>query len=312
MTGRSGGADPGATDPVGTDPVVADAVRASDVAARAAGVEIRMVDDMAGHTAAERLWTEVWGSSPVPAELLRVLAKTTNYVAAAYVGDRMVGACVGFFHAPEERALHSHVAGVSAGSVGRGIGFALKLHQRAWVLQQGADAITWTYDPLVARNAHLNLVKLAARAVEYLPGFYGAMPDAINRGDESDRILVRWDLRDPRVAAACSGDGPSPGAAGPAGAAGPGGAAAPGGLVTVPVPADIETLRTTDPAAARRWRVAVREGLLPALSGGGSVVGFGPGGYLVHVPADLQADPPTVTDPPTGPPADPSTDKGTA
>lgn len=289
MTGGSGGADP----------VVADAVRAAAVAARAAGVEIRMVDDMAGHTAADRLWTEVWGGPAVPAEMLRALARTTNYVAGAYVGDRMVGACAGFFHAPDERALHSHVAGVSAGSVRRGIGYALKLHQRAWVLQQGVDTITWTYDPLVARNAHFNLVKLAARAVEYLPAFYGAMPDAINRGDESDRILVRWDLRDPRVVAACSGDGPSAEEAGAAGAAGP------GRLVTVPVPADIETLRTTDPAAARRWRVAVREGLLPPLSGSGSVVGFGPGGYLVRV----QADP---ADPPTDLPTVPPTDKGTA
>ncbi|MFD7310832.1 GNAT family N-acetyltransferase [Promicromonospora sp. NPDC059942] len=294
MTGRS------EVDAAGADPVVADAVRAADAAARAAGVEIRMVDDMAGHTAAEQLWTEVWGGSPVPAELLRALAKATNYVAAAYEGDRMVGACVGFFHAPDERALHSHVAGVSAGAVRRGIGYALKLHQRAWVLEQGVDTITWTYDPLVARNAHFNLVKLAARAVEYLPAFYGAMPDAINRGDESDRILVRWDLRDPQVVAACSAGRASAEAAEAAGEARDTGAAEPGRLVTVPVPADIETLRTTDPAAARRWRVAVREGLLPPLSGSGSVVGFGPGGYLVRVPA-VPADP---TDPPT--------DKGTA
>jgi predicted GNAT superfamily acetyltransferase len=278
VTAHGGAADAAAA----PDAVVADAARAADAAARAAGVEIREVDDMAGHAAIERLWTEIWGGPAMPAELLRALAKVHGYVAAAYEGDRMVGACAGFFHAPAERALHSHVAGVSTEAAGRGIGFALKVHQRAWVLERGLDAITWTYDPLVARNAYFNLVKLAAQAAEYLPNFYGAMPDAINRGDESDRVLVRWDLHDPRVAAACWGrPAVEPAESGTrsqqAGQPGAGGR-----LVTVPVPADIETLRTTDPAAARRWRTTVREGLLPPLSDGGAVVGFGRDGYLVR------------------------------
>lgn len=273
MTAPGGPAGEGTTRAgASADDVVADAVRAADAAARAAGVEIHTVDDMAGHTAIDRLWTEIWGGSAMPAELLRALATAHGYVAAAYEGDRLVGACAGFFHAPAERALHSHVAGVSAETAGRGVGFALKVHQRAWALRHGLDTITWTYDPLVARNAYFNLVKLAARPAEYLPNFYGAMPDAINRGDESDRVLVRWSLRDPRVASACWGrttdlDPVRKDA---------------GRLVTVPVPADIETLRTTDPAAARRWRAAVRDGLLPALSGGGAVVGFSRDGYLVR------------------------------
>jgi predicted GNAT superfamily acetyltransferase len=256
-------------DGAAADETLADAVRAADAAARSAGITIREVDDVAGHTAVDQLWTAVWGGSAMSAELLRALAKAHNYVAAAYVGDRMVGACAGFFHAPAERALHSHVAGVSAEAAGRGVGFALKLHQRAWVLERGLDAITWTYDPLIARNAHFNLTKLRARAVEYLPNFYGAMPDTINRGDESDRVLVRWDLRDPGVVAACGRsrqDRPAEATR----------------LTTVPVPADIEALRRTDPAAARRWRTAVREGLLPVLSGGGAVVGFDRDGYLVR------------------------------
>jgi predicted GNAT superfamily acetyltransferase len=286
------------------DEVLADAVRAADAAARASGIEIREVDDMAGHTAVDRLWTAVWGGSAMSAELLRALAKAHNYVAAAYVGDRMVGACAGFFHAPAERTLHSHVAGVSAEAAGRGVGFALKLHQRAWALGLGLDAITWTYDPLIARNAHFNLTKLRARAVEYLPNFYGAMPDAINRGDESDRVLVRWDLRDPDVVAACRGSRQ----ARPAGVVGPAGEARPegeGALTTVPVPGDIEAVRTTDPAAARRWRAAVREGLLPALSGGGAVVGFSPDGYLVRTaPA-----PDPASGPQPGPTSGPTTEE---
>lgn len=283
-------------DGAAADELLADAVRAADAAARSAGIEIREVDDVAGHTAVDRLWTAVWGGSAMSAELLRALAKAHNYVAAASVGDRMVGACAGFFHAPAERALHSHVAGVSAEAAGRGVGFALKLHQRVWALERGLDAITWTYDPLIARNAHFNLTKLGARPVEYLPNFYGAMPDAINRGDESDRVLVRWDLRDPDVAAACVGSRP----ARPAEEARPPGE----GLLTVAVPADIEALRTTDPAAARRWRTAVRDGLLPVLSGGGAVVGFGRDGYLVRTAAPTAPGEPT-----SGPTSDPTTEE---
>jgi predicted GNAT superfamily acetyltransferase len=283
VTAQGGPADAAVDAAAPDDAVLADAVRAADAAARAAGVEIREVDDMAGHVAIDRLWTEIWGGSAMPAELLRALAKAHGYVVAAYDGERMVGACAGFFHAPAERALHSHVAGVSPEAAGRGVGLALKAHQRAWVLEHGLDTITWTYDPLVTRNAYFNLVKLGARAAEYLPNFYGAMPDAINRGDESDRILVRWDLRDARVAAACWGRAAPAKAAAPSAA---GSSAAGGGrLVTVPAPEDIETLRTTDPSAARRWRTTVREGLLPPLSDGGAVVGFGRDGYLVRTAA---------------------------
>ena len=76
----------------------------------------------------------------------------------------------------------------------RGVGYALKLHQRAWALHEDVRTITWTSDPLIRRNAWFNLNKLGASVVEYLPEFYGAMRDGINAGDLTDRCLVRWDL----------------------------------------------------------------------------------------------------------------------
>ena len=112
---------------------------------------------------------------------------------------------MGFFGAPADEALHSHIAGVAGSVRGRNIGFALKLHQRAWALRRGVSAVAWTYDPLVRRNAYFNLVKLAARPAEYLPNFYGGMHDAINGGDDSDRALVHWVLDDASVVAACVG-----------------------------------------------------------------------------------------------------------
>ncbi|MFD0065019.1 hypothetical protein [Streptomyces sp. NPDC056690] len=40
-------------------------------------------------------------------------------------------------------------------------------------------------------------MKLGARPEEYLQSFYGAMDDAINGGDESDRVLTAWGLAVP-------------------------------------------------------------------------------------------------------------------
>ncbi len=92
---------------------------------------------------------------------------------------------------PADDALHSHIAGRRRGLGRPHVGFALKLHQRAWALRRGVPEIAWTFDPLVSRNAYFNLVKLGARPVEYLPNFYGVMDDGINGGDETDRLLVQ-------------------------------------------------------------------------------------------------------------------------
>jgi predicted GNAT superfamily acetyltransferase len=266
-------------------------------AATAAGVEVRELHDPADLRLVQRLFEAIWRPAPdspppVTAELLRALAHAGNYVAGAWAGERLAGACMGFLSAGQ--ALHSHIAGVAPGTQRRGVGFALKVHQRAWALQHGLPLAVWTFDPLVARNAWFNLTKLAADASEYLPDFYGPMTDAINAGDASDRLLVAWRLDDPRVAAACSGSPtePDPGALRSAGAAvvldedgdglpvaGP--ADVP--ILLIRVPRDVEGLRGRDPAAARRWRHAVREVLGGLLAEGATVTGFArPGCYVLR------------------------------
>src|SRR5205823_11838936 len=72
-----------------------------------------------------------------------------------------------------------------------------KLHQRDWVLARGVTWIEWTFDPLIRRNAYFNLTRLGAVIVGYEPDLYGAMRDATNAGEESDRVVARWDLRAP-------------------------------------------------------------------------------------------------------------------
>jgi predicted GNAT superfamily acetyltransferase len=271
------------------------AVQAADAAARAAAVVVRDLTELPELEQVVELYAGIWGRSanpPMTVELLRAFTKAGNYVSGAFERDRLVGACVGFFHAPAEDALHSHIAGVAAGATGRSIGFALKLHQRAWAMVRGVSEIAWTFDPLVSRNAYFNLTKLAACPVEYLPNFYGPMLDTINGDDDSDRLLVRWRLYDPAVVLASAGSGSAPVAADElaAGAYVALGADRDGAPVTgrpdgatalVAVPRDIAALRATDPALALRWRVAVRCVLGDLIADGGRITGFDRAGWYV-------------------------------
>ena len=269
------------------DPVLRQAVRAAEAAARAAGVSVRELTGIDELNRAVGLLAAIWGRSanpPMTVELLRAFGKAGNYVAGAFDGDCLVGACVGFFHAPASDALHSHIAGVAAAATGRSIGFALKLHQRAWALLRGVSEIAWTFDPLVARNAYFNLAKLGARPVEYLPNFYGPMSDAINGDEDTDRLLVSWRLRDRADGDAVVEDGGTAGAV-PALSVADDGSPVPGRLdgatSLVAVPHDIERLRVTDPVMARRWRGAVREALTGLVRGGGRIDGFDRAGWYV-------------------------------
>ncbi|MGI5167181.1 GNAT family N-acetyltransferase [Spirillospora sp. CA-253888] len=250
------------------------------------GPDVRVLHDLADLEEVYRLIDRIWrperGFEPIQVELLRALSHAGNYVAGAYEDGRMVGLSVAFFADPPGEALHSHITGALPG---RGIGLALKHHQRDWALARGLRRITWTYDPLVRRNAYFNLVKLGARPEEYLPSFYGAMADEINSGDETDRVLAVWHLNG-QATAPTTESAPDP-------ARSPNPTPTPtpepllecrGGrpvrldtdaeTVLVAVPEDIEELRRTDPAGARDWRLAVRETLGDLLSGGARVTGF--------------------------------------
>ena len=278
--------------------LVDSATRAAEAAARASGVQIRElaeVDDLQRLCVlVDEIWHPEPTNPPVTAEFLRALAYAGNYVTGAFAGDQLVGICVGFFAAPAEHAMHSHIAGVSLRLPGKHVGFALKLHQRAWALSRDVTTIAWTFDPLVCRNAYFNIVKLGAAAAEYLPDFYGAMDDLINAGDDSDRLLAVWPLAADSVVSASRGavsaaDASRLRAAGAAVAldidadglpairdAGPRAS-----TVLVRVPLDIETVRRHHEAVARRWRHAVRQVLGGLMSDGARVAGFDRSGWYV-------------------------------
>lgn len=167
-------------------------------------VRVALLDRMEDMHVAADLLRDVWGGTehPVQPALLMAQAHAGNYVSAAWDGDRMVGASMAFLADPERLALHSHITGVVADSAGRGIGRALKDHQARWCRDHGIGEVHWTFDPLVARNAWFNLARLGATVRAYLVDFYGEMPDARNRGQGSDRLLVTWDV-------AAAGDDPA-------------------------------------------------------------------------------------------------------
>ena len=249
-------------------------------AAARARVAVEAVDSVAGLRRVADLFSRVWAApeAPMPHDVMRGLVHAGGRVHAAFRDGSLVGAAVAVFGPPAGASCYSLIAGVSPDAEGGGIGLALKLAQRAWSLQAGAGWMIWTFDPLLRRNATFNISRLGAVGTEYLVDFYGQVADGVN-DPETDRLAVNWDLRAPL---------PSPAA--PAGekapdtilATGPGGEPAGGrvpqagagpDLLRCWIPEDVLTIRRTDPALARRWRLAVREALGGALSGGYQVTG---------------------------------------
>jgi predicted GNAT superfamily acetyltransferase len=261
---------------------------AAEAAARARAA-IEAVESVAGLRQVADLFSQVWAAPqapPMPHDVMRSLVHGGGRVHAAVRDDRLIGAAVAVFGPPVGASCYSLIAGVSPGAEGAGIGLALKLAQRAWALQAGAGQMIWTFDPLLRRNAMFNISRLGAVGTEYLVDFYGQVADGVN-DPETDRLAVTWNLR-----------APLPGPAAPAGeevpgtilTAGPEGEPAPGtvpqggtgpGLLRCWIPEDILTLRRTNPALARRWRLAVREALGGTLDGGYQVTAVLRAGWYV-------------------------------
>lgn len=265
--------------------------RASEEAAAAAGVVVRTLETLDDLSRVDGLFGAIWGSTgqqvAMPVNLLRALTHSGSYVAGAWRGDELVGAAVAFLGQKDGAVtLHSHVAGVARAAQGRGVGTALKLHQREWAAARGIPRIEWTYDPLVRRNGFFNLDKLGARAVAYYPNFYGVMRDELNGSDETDRCLIHWDV---------AGSAPARGAGDPSRAQ-PILAAAAGGSPVIAteapgpdvallcqVPGDIVTMRALQPDLAGEWRRALRHTMGRAMQAGYVAVAMTPdGSYLLE------------------------------
>ncbi|MEX2625511.1 MAG: GNAT family N-acetyltransferase [Ilumatobacteraceae bacterium] len=291
------------TDASTREQALAVAAQAADVA----GVRVVELHHHADMPDVSRLFDVVWGragdtASIMATEALTALAHAGAQVSGAYRDGEVVGATAAFLGLADdgEVFLHSHVTGVLPGADGRGVGRALKWHQRAWCLQRGIGRVRWTFDPLIRRNAVFNLVVLGARVVAWHDDVYGRMQDERNVGAPTDRLVVDWDLAAPRVLAAAQGRAAEPdvdalrrSGAHPLLRVADDGtphltpADAPRQLVQVPV--DIESVRREDPDLAVAWAAALRSTLGDALGRGLRLSGFSRDGWYV-LAADRSVD----------------------
>lgn len=158
-------------------------------------VEIELVSSDDDVDLALGIAERVWGDPPVSRPIARAMSFAGWYVSIAREAGEPVGMCAGFVGVHgDDLHLHSHLAAVLPAAQGRGIGRALKRHQRDWCLDHGIEVVTWTFDPLVRENARFNLHHLGAVGERYLVDLYGALDDDINHGQPSDRLLIRWEL----------------------------------------------------------------------------------------------------------------------
>jgi predicted GNAT superfamily acetyltransferase len=242
--------------------------RSANAAASSAGVTLRALTSTRDADRLIGVMIDTWGEHQLlPVEVIVALAESGNTPWGAFDGDELLGYVLGWAGVDERDGLHvhSHMLAAIPDRRRRGIGYALKLAQRARALEQGISVVRWTFDPLIAPNASFNLSKLGAIADRFARDFYGAMDDALNRGERSDRLIVRWDLE--RI------PGPRDVRA----------------VTTIEIPEDHLSLRRRDPEEAASWRDRVAEGLEAGLGAGLVVAGFDR-----EVPAYLLAQPEDV------------------
>ncbi len=208
-----------------------------------------------GRAVFDHTWAKDAGTEITP-NLLQAMVHSGAYLSGAFIGSDCVAAAFAFPATTGGLHLHSHMTAVMENHRDKGIGFSLKIDQWHWAKKNNYKEITWTFDPLVKRNAKLNLLKLGADVSAYYLNFYGEMPDALNAGDESDRLLASWKVEGgapmsrQEIISTESND------------------------ILIEIPEDIVAIRESDLAENLRWRHKVREQFTEALDKGGQVIGF--------------------------------------
>ena len=161
----------------------------------AAAVTLRPLTGDADVDAINHVVASTWGGQYLEREVVRALCVSGNVPWGAEAGGSVIGFVLGWAGVDEGGLhVHSHMLASVPDRRHAGVGYALKLAQRAQALDQGIAIMRWTFDPMVARNAWFNLGKLGVVVDRFERSFYGEMQDAINAGDRSDRFTVRWDL----------------------------------------------------------------------------------------------------------------------
>ena len=170
-----------------------------------ASIEIRPLATPKERDACVDLQRSTWGSDfsdVIPASILKVSQRIGGVALGAFDPDgAMVGFVFGFTGVEHRRIVHwSDMLAVAPRARNLGLGRRLKEEQRRAVRQIGGDVIYWTYDPLVARNAHLNFNRLGVRLAEYAVDMYGITDSVLHGGLPTDRVIVAWPTYDDEIA----------------------------------------------------------------------------------------------------------------
>jgi predicted GNAT superfamily acetyltransferase len=209
-----------------------------------------------------RIWGEDF-AEVVPASILKIAVRVGGIVLGTFdAGGTLLGFVFGLTGVEGGAIVHwSHMLGVAPEAQNRGIGRRLKEHQRAAAAKIGATAISWTFDPLVARNAHLNINVLGVRVSEYVRDMYGQSASPLHRGIGTDRLVATWPVDDAaivqrraEIASAFEAKWSE--------------------TASIEIPGDIAALQQSDMAAAQVWRERTRVALESALARGLEVQGF--------------------------------------
>jgi predicted GNAT superfamily acetyltransferase len=206
----------------------------------------RTIQELAGCVGLQKT---IWGYADhelYPLRLFVTLGRIGGHVIGAFTAT---GELVGFVASMPAwhkggRYYHSLSLGVSAAHENRGLGLALKLKQRAEALRAGITRIEWTFDPLRAKNAFFNVVRLGAVALRYSADHYGPVESRLQQGLPSDRLVCEWWLRHPRVRRALQNKSPRPSNGTP--------------VAEVVIPVDFQSLAESQPEEARAVQAALR------------------------------------------------------
>ena len=213
----------------------------------------------------DKTWALDAGTEITP-NLLQAMVHSGSYLSGAFIDNKIVGAAFAFPATNGGLHLHSHMTAVLPEYRDKGVGYALKIDQWNWAKKKNYYHLSWTFDPLVRRNAKLNIAKLGVDISDYLPNFYGDMPDALNAGDVSDRLMVSWrtGVDAPKARELITNPEPSD--------------------ILIEIPEDIVAIRSKNQSESMKWRRQVREQFMAAFEKKGKVVGFSANNeYVVRI-----------------------------
>ena len=232
-------------------------------------IQVRELDNLQDQDFGRNIFDITWSmdaGTEITPNLLQAMVHSGSYLSGAFIDNKIVGAAFAFPATNGGLHLHSHMTAVLPEFRDKGVGYSLKIDQWNWAKKKNYSHLSWTFDPLVRRNAKLNIAKLGVDISAYHPNFYGDMPDALNAGDESDRLMVSWrtDIDAPKarelITKPETGD------------------------ILIEIPEDIVAIRSKNQSESMKWRRQVREQFLAAFEKNGKVIGFSANNeYVVRI-----------------------------